>query len=169
MTPRPLQPQIFPARYARGGALRASALRAEGTLYVSPLTTIAARMVEMHTGCRCSLPACNRGAAHRAANHHRPGTCTLTTCRRGRVAQRSRSRRTTHSKPPSRMVQTRLQQRHSSRCRCRHRRSQKVPTTRSQRDRSAMRPLRSRRASRLQLQPLDQRLRRAAHGRGAAA
>ena len=43
MTPRPLQPQIFPARYARGGALRASALRAEGTPYVSSLTTIPAR------------------------------------------------------------------------------------------------------------------------------
>ena len=44
MTPRPLQPQIFPARYARGGALRASALRAEGTAHVSSLTTIPARL-----------------------------------------------------------------------------------------------------------------------------
>ena len=31
MTPRPLQPHFPPERYARGGALRASALRAEGT------------------------------------------------------------------------------------------------------------------------------------------
>ena len=43
MAPRPLQTQFFPARYARGGALRASALRAEGAAYVSSLTTIAAR------------------------------------------------------------------------------------------------------------------------------
>ena len=38
MTPRPLQPPIFPARYARGGALRA-----EGTAHVSSLTTIPAQ------------------------------------------------------------------------------------------------------------------------------
>ena len=31
MTPRPLQPHFSPARVARGGALRASALRAQGT------------------------------------------------------------------------------------------------------------------------------------------
>ena len=130
----------------------------------------------------CAAAACNRARRRaKAVSFARiaASTCTLTTCRRGRVAQHSR---TTHSfKPPSRMVQTRLQQRHSSRCRCRHRRGQKVPSTRSQRrdqkvptthsqrGRSAMRPLRSRRASRLQLQLLDQRLRRAAHGRGAAA
>ena len=46
MAPRPLQTQFFLARYARGGALRASALRAEGTPYVSSLTTIPTR-VEM--------------------------------------------------------------------------------------------------------------------------
>ena len=45
MAPRPLQTQFFLARYARGGALRASALRAEGTPYVSSLTTIPARLL----------------------------------------------------------------------------------------------------------------------------
>ncbi len=97
--------------------------------------------------------------------------CTLTTCRHGPVAQHTRNRRITHSAPPRRMAPTRLQQQHSSRYRCGCPRGQKVPTTRSQRARSAKRLLRSqrsRRASRL-LQPLDHRLRRAARGKAAAA
>ena len=97
--------------------------------------------------------------------------CTLTTCRHGPVAQNTRNRRTVHSTPPNRMAPTRLQQRHSSQYRCGCPRGQKVPTTRSQRARSAKRLLRSqrsRRASRL-LQPLDHRLRRAARGKAAAA
>ena len=82
MTPRPLQPQIFPARYARGGALRASALRAEGTAYVSSLTTIAARQLgatqKRRDGARTlhspdlGLPACREACTGSGASHRPP-------------------------------------------------------------------------------------------------
>ena len=110
-------------------------------------------------------------ALGRAHSTGRACACTLTTCRHGPVAQHTRNRRITHSAPPRRMAPTRLQQQHSSRYRCGCPRGQKVPTTRSQRARSAKRLLRSQRSRRASrpLQPLDHRLRRAARGKAAAA
>ena len=66
MTPGPLQTQFFPARYARGGALRASALRAEGRPYhgpyVSSLTTIPARNGKTNVNYRLTRHARLAGA-----------------------------------------------------------------------------------------------------------